>query len=148
MSLRSKFNVNSAAAANGVWIDYPDLKNKDGSIPGFLVARMTKHNKKYAKAFRKATESMPTDSTGVADTTGLSDDESEELLQKVFVDGVLLNWRNFEPNDDGKKKKYAKKVATEIFTSMDWWDLYMDLSTKAGKAATFNVKKMEKDAKN
>lgn len=145
MSLKSQFKTDTTAARDGVWINYSP--NSDGTVPGFRLARMSKQNKRYTAKMRDATKAHEGDD-GLVNFDNIPEAEAEALLLDVFVDTVLLEWRNVQPEDDGVVLEYSKENATKLLGSDDWADLYGDLSTKARKAATFRQKALEAQAKN
>lgn len=144
MSLKSAFKTNSAAANEGVWVDLTSHPNKDGSIPGFLLARVSKQNKKYQAALREVTRDAGTTVEGLPDITNIEDGK----LAEVFAKTVVLNWRNFQPEDDGVNLEYSTENAVSVFANSDWADLYDYLVSKAQAAATFREKATEAAAKN
>lgn len=147
MSLKSKFKTDSTAAREGVWFDYSSAPNADGSVPGFKLARTSKHNKRYTAAIRKFSEKYQGEN-GAVDFSSLNEEESDKILLRVFIDTVLLDWRNFQPDDDGKNLDFSKDNALAILGSDDWSDLYIDLNDKARAASNFRQKAIEAQAKN
>lgn len=147
MSLKTKFKTDSNAARDGVWFDFSAHPNADGTIPGFRLARSSKHNKKYIAAVRKHTEKYQTEE-GVVSLEDITEEQSDRMLLEVFIDTILLEWRNFQPDDDGKDLPFSRDNAMFIFASDDWADLYADLTDKAKKAANFRQKSLEAQAKN
>lgn len=145
MSLKDKFKTDGTAARDGVWFDY--VANSDGSVPGFKLARMSKQNKKYAAAMRKVSMRYE-DDNGVADFTALNEGEAEAMLLDVFLDTVLLDWRNFQPDDNGVTMAFDRGNAKAILGSDEWSDLLDDLNSKARKAASFRQKALTVQAKN
>lgn len=145
MSLKDKFKTDPNAAREGVWFEYP--ANADGTVPAFKLARMSKHNKRYSAAMRKVSAKYENDS-GIADFSALNEVEAEEMLLDVFLDTVLLDWRNVQPEDDGKPIAYSRDAAKTLLGSDEWIDLYSDLNDKARRAASFREKALTAQAKN
>lgn len=144
MSLKQKFKTSSDAARDGVWVDYPSQPNADGTVPGFKLARMSRQNKKYQLALRAVLEAQGGDvESAVADDAVL-----EKALLRAFIDTILLDWRNFQPDDDGVALLYSKETAEAVFINPDWIDLFGDLTDKAARNATFREKALEAQAKN
>lgn len=144
MSLKQKFKTSSDAARDGVWVEYTAHANADGTIPAFKLARMSRQNKKYQLALRSVLEAQGGDlETSVRDEEAL-----EKALFRAFIDTILLDWRNFQPEDDGLDLPYSKAAAEEIFLNPDWIDLFGDLTDKAARNATFREKALEAQAKN
>lgn len=144
MSLKSSFKTNAAAANEGVWVDFTSHPNKDGTIPGFLLARVSKQNKRYQAAIREVTRDTGLTVEGLPDVSGIPDG----ALAEVFANTVVLDWRNFQPEDDGFALPYTKDAAVQIFTDPNWADLYDHLVSKAQAAATFREKATDAAAKN
>lgn len=145
MSLKDKYKTDANAASEGVWVDF--VANSDGTIPGFKLARMSKHNKKYTAAARKFTERY-TGEDGLVDFDSLPEEVAEKALLEVFITTVLLDWRNIQPDDNGVSLPFSVDAARELLGSEDWRDLYDDLNAKARKASIFRQKSMDASAKN
>ena len=147
MSLKNKYKTSADKANSGVWFDYPDCPNADGTIPGFLMARKNNQNKEYSRAIRAFTKDHTSDD-GEMDISGLSDEEAAEADLSVFVSSLLLDWRNFQPEDDGKEMKYTKEDARVIFGDPDWSDFYKDLLKKCTRGTAYKEKQLKAEAKN
>ena len=147
MSLAKKFKTDTNAANDGVWFDFPDAPNDDKTVPGFKLARKTSQNKAYSRAMREFTKDHTT-AEGVADFSALSEEEAERVELDVFVGALLLDWRNFQPNDDGKAAAFSKDAAKAIFGDPDWQDLYKDLVRKCGQATAYRAAQLKAEAKN
>ena len=146
MSLKNQFKTDTALVTEGVWFDYKNSPNKDKTVPGFRLSRM--NGKRYNAVMRKHTEPYTNKATGEQDFSGLSDAEAESMTLDVFLDAVLVDWRNFQPEDDGVVLEFSKENAKLILGSEDWFDLYLDLQTKARDVANFRQRAIEADAKN
>ena len=139
MSLFKQFATNKEAEQDGIWVEYGP--NDDGTIPGFKIARAGKSNKKWAKSVERATKphrramELGTMDNGLA----------EKLMQSVFVESILLDWRNVQ-DKEGKEIKLSKESATALFEALP--ELYDDLNDKANKAAIFRDEALENEAKN
>jgi len=147
MSLKTKFKTDADAARDGVWVEYTSLPNADGSVPAFKLARMGKQNRKYTLAIRDVAKNYQ-DENGRPDLSTADEAKAEAALLDVFVTTVLLDWRNFQPNDDGVALAFSQEAAREIFGSESWVDLYGDLTTKADRAANFRQQILVAQAKN
>lgn len=148
MSLKSKFKTDAQAANEGVWVDYADSPNKDGSIPGFRIARLSQQNTKYTAAMRKTTKGMQITADGTVILEETDDNEADKVMLEAFVDTLLTDWRNFQPEDDGNNIPYSRDMAKLIFGNPDWLDLYVDLMAKTKKMAIFQTKAQVAEAKN
>lgn len=147
MSLKKKFKTDTSAANEGVWFDFDDVPNADGTVPGFKLARKTGQNKAYSRAMREFTKEHTTEE-GVADFNDLSEDEAEAVELDVFASALLSDWRNFQPEDDGKVLPYSPEAVKKIFGNPDWSDLYKDLARKCGQASAYKAKQLKAEAKN
>lgn len=145
MSLKNKFKTDAAAAVEGVWFEYSP--NADGTIPAFKLARVGKQNKKYVLLMRAIGEKYA-GANGLADFSSLSYEASEQVALELFIDSILVDWRNIQPEDDGKALAFTRENAMALLGSPDWADLYADLEEKAGRAASFREKVLQAQAKN
>lgn len=147
MSLKQKFKTDTDAANDGVWFDYDGQPNDDKTVPGFKLARKSGQNKSYAKAMREFTKEHTTED-GITDFNDLSEAEAEAVELDVFVNALLIEWRNFQPDDDGKALPFSQENAKKIFGDLDWSDLYKDLARKCGLASAYKAKQLKAEAKN
>lgn len=135
MSLRDKFKSDPELSANGVWFYYKDQPNKDGSIPGVKLARISAANPRYMKLVSDAADA----------NSGKVPDDKEDA---IFVDGVLLDWANMQPNDDGVNLEFNRENALQLIGDKSWLDLRNDWRGKAVDIANFRAKELEARAKN
>lgn len=147
MTLKKKFKTDTTAANEGVWFDYEDAPNEDGTVPGFRLARKTSQNKAYGRAMREFTKEHTTEE-GIVDMSSLPEAEAEAVELGIFTEALLLDWRNFQPDEDGKTVDYSKEAAQRIFSDPDWSDLYKDLARKCGMASAYKTKQRKAEAKN
>jgi len=146
VSLSSQFATDKQAEVDGVWVEYG--ANKDGSVPGFKISRMSKANKKYTKALERATRPH----RRAIELETMNNDLAERLFMEVFVDTVLLDWRNVSLSDVSGEKKaegyadYSKANALSLFERLN--ELYDDLQEKAKKASLFRDETLEGEAGN
>ena len=146
MGLRDKHMTAQVAVDEGVWVDFPQDPNKDGSIPGFKLTYAGKANKKYTIAMRDWTKTL-TNSRGVVDFDSLSEEEAEKYLLNIFADTILLEWRNFQPDED-KNMLFTRENVIKVFGSLDWNSLYTLLNEKSKEIALFKAEKRKAEAKN
>lgn len=105
MSLRDKYKTDSDAVRAGVWFEFD--ANPDGTVPAFKLAFIGKSNKRYTAAVRKWTSRFE-DENGVPDFANLAEEEADQALLAIFADTVLLDWRNFQPEEDGINLEYSR----------------------------------------
>lgn len=146
-SLIGKFKTSAALANSGVWIDFPNLPNSDGTIPGFLMARKSSQNKAYNKAIADITREHA-NSSGVLSSDDMTDAQAEAVELDVFTTTLLLDWRNVCPFTEGNVVVYSAASAKQVFGSADWHDLRADLTRRCSGNELFNAKRLEVDAKN
>lgn len=139
MSLHSQFATDKKAEVDGVWVEYG--ANDDGSIPGFKISRMSKANKKYTKALEKATRPH----RRAIELETMNNELAERIFMEVFVDTVLLEWKNIQAKD-GEELLLSKETAMKLFEDLP--ELYDDLQEKAKKASLFREETLEAEAGN
>ena len=98
-------------------------------------------------AMRKWTAKFE-DETGIPDFSSLQEAEADLFLLEVFAETVLLEWRNFQPEDDGVNMESTRENIMAIFGSEDWSALYTLLNQKAKKVANFRQRSLQAQAKN
>lgn len=166
MKLRDRFRTDTKAANDGVWVDFPEYHNGDGTpatyeedgktikteavphtVPGFKIARKSNHNTEYAKAMREVTKSVNTDE-GVKSYEDLTEEQAEAVELDIFVTTLLMGWRNFQPITDGENMPFTEDNARKIFGDIDWRDLRSTLSIRSGQATNYAYNKEEVEVKN
>lgn len=139
MSLFAQFAINKFKEADGVEITYGE--NSDGTTPTFILCRMGKSNRKYAKAMEVATRPYRRQ----LELGTLSNAIAEKLTMEVFVETVLVGWSDVQ-NEDGDLMDFSKENAIGLMTALP--ELYDDLQEKAKSVALFRDESREEDAKN
>lgn len=145
MSLKNKFKTDSAAVAEGVWVEFE--ANEDGTIPGFKLGFASKQNKEYTKAMRKLSANY-TDEMGVVSFDSLPEEQAEKLVLEVFADTILKDWRNIQPEDNGVELPFTRENAIALLGSPDWQALYDVLTAKSKKITNFQQRSLVAQAKN
>lgn len=143
MGLIKKYAANTELENGGVWFDFPDDPNKDGSIPGFLVGRYSRLN----KAFRKHSSAMAEANRDAIEEKSLDEETDDRLGMELFIDGACFNWRNIQPNDDGVNMEFSRDNAVTLFGELAPHLLDV-LRVKANRAANYRTKDLEKSGKN
>jgi len=139
MSLYKQFENNEKVENEGIWIDYPE--NEDGTTPAFKISRMYKGNKKYSKTLNKAIK--PHKRAIQLET--LSEKASTKLMLGVFVNSIVLDWRNVQ-NEEGETMQFSKENAVKLFEDLP--ELYDDLEENSKKLGLFRSDELEEDSKN
>ncbi len=124
MSLKSAYKTNLSSVNEGIEVKINSEKNKDGTVPTFTIARKSGQNKNYIKAVNKSTDNLLS-KFGVTEMSKLSSEQDKELTLSWFIDTILLDWKNVEPDDDGVKVPYSKENAKKLFSDESWHDLYL-----------------------
>lgn len=144
MAISNSLRVNTQVAEQGEWFKLE--ANSDGTVPAFLLARSGKLNKRYAKRMRDLVRDFG-NAEGVIDDT-VDEDAFEKAHAEAFADTILLNWENFQPEDDGVVTPYSRSNAVDLLQNPEWEPLFAQLREKAAKAGTSRRKRMVADAKN
>lgn len=145
MALKDRYKTESDCVRDGVWFDFE--QNTDGTTPRFKLAFAGKQNKKYAAAMRKWTSKFE-DENGVPDFRALQEDQADKFILDVFADTILIDWENFQPEDDGDNIEFSRDNIIEIFGSDDWAAFYAVLNNKAKAVSNFGQRSLEAQAKN
>jgi len=142
MSLRSAFKTNRNKEVDGFWFEDTGVINKDGTTPGFLLARASQSNPKFAKAAEQVGKKLKRK----IENDLVSNDEAKSINMALFLDTVLLDWRNVQLEDDGVNFPFTRGNADALFLELP--DLYEILDTEAKRASNFRDAEVEDDAKN
>lgn len=140
MSLYKQFETNVSVENEGVFVDV-GIINEDGSTPEFKLARMGKTNKRYTKTLNRVTR--PHERAIQLGT--MNEAVAERLFREVFVDAILLDWRNVQDRE-GKKLPFNRDNALKLLTDLP--ELYDELQDKAKKSATFRAEALDDAAGN
>jgi|SRR6185369_12149685 hypothetical protein len=147
MGLRSTFKTNATKEVEGV--DIVVSMNEHNNQPiSIRVARMSRSNKRYAKALEEATRPH---SAAIANET-LDNDLGNALLRNVFVDTILLGWTNLPKSEltgdeaDSDLLPFTRENAIALFDEMP--DMYDDWEKRAKATANFRDAEREKAAGN
>ena len=116
------------------------MVNRDGSEPGFKMARMHKNN----PAYQAAVDKIAKDLRQAIELDTLTEDIAGPVMKGVFVESVLLDWRNVQEKD-GTPIPYSKEAAEKLFDELP--DLYMLLVDEAKKLGNFRTKEIEEVSK-
>ena len=92
MGLYSQFKTSSQKELDGIAIEFPEAQNEDGSIPTFVISRMGRSNKAYAKALEAETRPFRRQ----VELGTMKNEVAEEIFLRVFVGNVLKGWQHVE----------------------------------------------------
>lgn len=137
MSIKSQFKSDAAKVTNGVWISYE--ANTDGSIPRFLLARISISNPKYVKAVQDKAQKNGDKTLTIA--------EEEAQAVEDLADAVVLGWEHFQPNDDGVELTYSRENVIAVLGDPDWNDFKVDLRMKALDISNYRTEALKDSAK-
>ncbi len=141
MSIFDTFQTDNNKELDGVWINYPESENKDGSIPGFKICAMYRSNMRYVRELEKATK--PIQRKLGKGTIG--NEEGRKILLHVFCKTILIDWRNVQ-NTEGTEIQFSIDQAIGLMESLP--RLYDDLSEQAQSEELFRDEIRDEIAKN
>lgn len=147
MGLRKNFGTDKALEVEGVKIEV-DINEHNGKPIVIHVARMSKSNKRYAKALEEVTRPHQ---AAIANET-LDQELGSKLLQEVFADTILLGWSNLPKSEltgddkDTAELPFSRENALKLFAELP--DVYDDWEGRAKKAANFREAARKSNAKN
>lgn len=139
MSLFKQFKTDHEKEIQGIEITFE--KNADGSTPTFIVSRMSRSNKEYAKVL----EQMSRPYRRQIDMKLFTNQQSDDLMKEVFIKSVLKGWKHIF-NEDGTPLVYNHENARTLFMLLP--DLYDELLRQAQEMGNFRDEEKEAEAKN
>lgn len=147
MSLRKTFKTDKTAEVEGVEVAV--AMNDHNNEPIFIrISRMGTTNKRYTKALNKVTQPHQ----AAIQNGAMDNDLARKMLQEVFVDTILLGWKNLPKSeltgneDDKDELEFTRENALALFEEMP--DLYDDWESRAQKASSFREQEREVSAGN
>lgn len=140
MGLYSVFKTNNALEREGRWFDLTSIKNDDGTVPGFKMARMHKNNPEYQSRLERLSKEL----RQAIELDTLTEDIAGPVMRGVFVEAVLLDWRNVF-DEDNKPIPFSKENADKLLSELP--DLYLILADEARKLGNFRNAQVEEVAK-
>ena len=142
MGLRNTFKTDKTLETEGVEIAVGINEHNDKPIT-IRIARMTRTNKKYAKALDNASRPH----TASIQNETLDEAIASRMMQGVFVDTILLGWGNLPKSDltgvdtDTDELPFTRENALALFEELP--DLYKDWEKRANGSAAF--REIERD---
>lgn len=147
MSLRKTFKTDKTAEVEGVEVAV--AMNDHNNEPIFIrISRMGTTNKRYTKALNKVTQPHQ----AAIQNGAMDNDLARKMLQEVFVDTILLGWKNLPKSEltgdeaDKDELEFTRENALALFDEMP--DLYDDWEGRAQKASSFREQEREASAGN
>lgn len=147
MSLRKTFKTSKTAETEGVEIEVA-VNEHNGEPIKIRIARMSTSNKRYTKELERVTKPHQ----AAIQNDAMDNDLARKMLQRVFVDTILLGWSNLPKSEltgdesDAEELEFTADNAIALFDEMP--DLYDDWEGRAKKAAAFREAEKEKSAGN
>ena len=135
MSLRSTFKTNNELERQGRWFDIVSVRNANGTVPGFKMARMHKNNPEDLAAM----ERIAKDLRQAIDLDVMTEEVASPIMRGVFVETILLDWRNvFDVVEGGSTEvevPFDKAAADKLMSELP--DLYLMLVEEAKKLGNY-----------
>lgn len=147
MSLRKTFKTDRTAEVEGVVVEVA-VNDHNGKPITIRIARMSSSNKRYTKELNRVTKPH----MAAIQNDAMDNDLARKMLQKVFVDTILLGWSNLPKSEltgvetDTEELEFTPENALALFEEMP--DLYDDWESRAQKAAAFREQEREVNAGN
>lgn len=147
MSLRKTFKTDKTAEIEGVEVEVA-VNEHNGRPITIRLARMSTTNKRYTKELDRVTKPH----MAAIQNDAMDNDLARKMLQRVFVDTILLGWSNLPKSEltgnaeDTEDLEFTADNAMALFDEMP--DLYDDWEGRAKKAAAFREAEKEKSAGN
>lgn len=141
-SLYDLYTTNTDAEKNGVWVPIAGSE--------FLMARAGGRNTKFKEAARKKFRPF----AAAINNNTLADDVAEQLTVDVFVDTILLDWKNVpEPPDPVTKEfdpakliPFSKEAAKKLLTELP--NLFDELQKQSMDLSNYQQEELGDVAKN
>lgn len=146
MGLFGVFKANNELERSGRWFDLPVVRNDDGTVPGFKMARMHANNPAYQAALERVSDDIQM----AMETGTLNEATAGPVMRGVFLDTILLDWRNVIDDTGeftgtkGKAIPFNRENADKLLVLVP--DLFQILMTEAKKLGNFRSKEVEKIA--
>lgn len=143
MSLKKVFKTDSIKEKSGVWIPIPQGEGSEDCE--FLISLMGPGNKKYVAAMQANQKKYK------HSLKSMSDERQRELMIDVFIDTVLLDWKNVEEYRSEKllngpcEMPFSKENAKFLLTDLP--QVLEILSREASEFSNFVEEQTEEDAK-
>ena len=135
MSLYKTFGTDTDLETKGVWCEFPT--NEDGTVPGFLLARMSSTNPKYQKAIEQIAKKHKQE----IELDILSEATAKPVMLAVFLDHILLDWRNVQ-TEAGKNLPFNRANAEKLMKELP--DLYTVLQDFAKRLSNYRKAEVER----
>jgi|WetSurMetagenome_2_1015567.scaffolds.fasta_scaffold998139_1 hypothetical protein len=135
MSLYKQFKTNTSLEVGGKWFEV-NPPNDDGTKAGFLMARRSSKNTKFAAAMERVVRTHRDE----LDRGAMPPEESRRILVETFVDTVLKDWRHVRGEDE-RELKFTRDNALKLFNDLP--DLFDTLQVQSGLITNYQDKLIE-----
>lgn len=146
MSLRAQYATCPKKENDGITLEIGE--NKDGSICTVTLSRMSRTNKKYAKAVEVATAPHRI----AIDNKTMKQDKQDAIFLTVFSSHIVMGWQNMpkadvtgNPEDTGFIE-YTPENARMLLSALP--DLYLEWQSITTQAENYRAEQLEVEAKN
>lgn len=127
----------------GIPVYLEHAPNDDGTIPMFVLSRMSKSNVAYSKALAAAT--LPYRRQMELGT--MKSEVAEKVFKDVFADTIVKGWQNVQ-DEKGQPTPFSKKAARVLLDTEGLNDLYEYLQAEANSAANYREAQLETESGN
>ena len=147
MGLRKTFKTDTTAEVNGVWVEV-GINDHNREPIEILISRMSAANKRYTKELNRVTKPHQS----AIQNDAMDNDLAKKMLQEVFADTILLDWKNLPKSEltgddkDTELLEFNRDNALALFKELP--DMYDDWEARANKAAAFREIERTEAAKN
>lgn len=129
--LYKKLYTNKNKDQEGVWFDYPDYANEDGTVPSFKMRRVGNlTNIEYEKALEEARQ--PYKQKIALDTMTASDHLA--MVTRPFAEAIIVDWCNVQ-DKSGTSLPFSCEAAYNLLVDLP--ELFVKLNSDAQQHIKF-----------
>lgn len=137
--LYNVFKTDSVKEQEGIKIQYP--ANEDGTVPTFVVRRLSSSN----KAYHAELERLKRPYQRQIQLGTLPEGKELEFIKTAFLKTCVKNWENVQ-GADGVEIPFSVSAASELFADLP--DLFTDLIEQSTSIANYRAEEREVSAGN
>lgn len=101
-SIFSQYMTDKSLEKDGVWVEFSEVTNDDGTTPAFLLSRVSTNNRKWVSRTQPIYKQLERVSNGDLDIDKVKNVSSK--LIRAFCEIILLDWRDFKKDGQVDKK--------------------------------------------
>jgi hypothetical protein len=140
-SMYQAFETDEKVEKEGLWVEFPEVVNKDGNILSIRIARAGGANDAYLKKLEfKAKPHRRGIQNDMIDRKLM-----EKIVKEVYCDTVILDWKHAEDRQ-GNPLPFTPANALQVMNDLPW--LYAQVMEESTRFANFRKHIREEDAKN